>query len=181
MPVDLNMCWPVGTDVSQVDVGASQLTWCYVGADRLNVQQTGYMKPTFLPWIWLERLMMDIHVWHRVTLVCAWQDSWILDMLDGERWCLKLMLETDISKIYNEVMSKIKAKLSTAKWVALTCDAWTSQATQYNVTLTAAPIHYFFLTINPTVLFFQLIDLPNLSIIMIIILKKNRNTFRNSL
>ena len=58
-------------DVSQVYAGASQSTCCHVGGDRLSVQQTGSMKAMFLPWIRLERFIMDMHVSHRVTLVCV--------------------------------------------------------------------------------------------------------------
>ncbi|KAK0134681.1 Zinc finger BED domain-containing protein 1 [Merluccius polli] len=51
----------------------------------------------------------------------------------------KFFSETAIPKLYHEVKSGVKEKLSRAERVALTCDAWTSQATESHVTLTA---HY---------------------------------------
>lgn len=40
-------------------------------------------------------------------------------------------------KIYNEVKSQVKESLSRAERVTFTCGAWTSQATESQVTLTA--------------------------------------------
>lgn len=49
----------------------------------------------------------------------------------------KFFSETAIPQIYNEVKSGVKEKLSRAERIALTCDAWTSRATESYVTLTA--------------------------------------------
>lgn len=49
----------------------------------------------------------------------------------------KLFADTVVRKMYDEVASEVKNCLSKAQRVALSCDAWTSRATESYVTLTA--------------------------------------------
>lgn len=51
----------------------------------------------------------------------------------------KFFSDTLIPQIYNEIKVEVKEKLSRADRIALTCDAWTSRATESYITLTA---HY---------------------------------------
>lgn len=50
------------------------------------------------------------------------------------------MVDTIVPKMYDEVKKALKMSLNGAQRVALTCDRWTSRATESDVTITSHQI-----------------------------------------